>query len=162
MSTEAEQNYELDDRVPMFDDDPGPVPGEEGLHADVLADSMTGFDQIAIGRFFGTTFAELAKDELMLLRALYFVDRKHAGDGTPAADKVAFQAVMTMPIGEVRDAFANEDDGGDPDAVTDVAARDREFAEFVVGTGLSYTVDQFMALTLGQRAAVYTVANKRR
>ena len=36
------------------------------------------------------------------------------------------------------------------------------FANFVIGTGLSYTFEQYLQLTVGQRQAVIHQANRRR
>ena len=43
------------------------------------------------------------------------------------------------------------------------AERDREYGQFVVVTGLAFTPDQFLALTAGQKQAIYDeVAERRR
>lgn len=146
-----------DDRVPDFT--------EELLDANEVAESLTGFDQIAIRQHFRSTFADLAEDKLMLIRVLlYVVLRREDATGRRQGevDKTAFQTVMDMPISEAQDRFAAQDDGVDPEDESAVAERDREFAEFVTATGLSYTVEQYMALTLGQKDALYRAVSKRR
>ena len=42
------------------------------------------------------------------------------------------------------------------------ARRDAAYANFVVGTRLSFTPEQYNALTVGQRAAIIEEANKQR
>lgn len=38
---------------------------------------------------------------------------------------------------------------------------DRAYANFLIGTGLSFTPDQYLGLTIGQRRAIIDEANKR-
>jgi len=139
-------------------------PGPDLLKAEDLVNSLTGFDQIAIRQRFNQRFDELSEDPVMLLRALYFIHlrRENAGTQGGGYDKEAFQQSMGMPMGDLQEKFADADNAADPDDEGAVVERDREFAEFVMASGLSYTVEQFMALTLSQRSAVLDVASRRR
>jgi len=139
-------------------------PAADLLVAEDLVNSLTGFDQIAIRQRFNQRFEELAEDQIMLLRVLYFIHlrRENAGTQGGGYDKEAFQQSMGMPMGDLQEKFADADNAADPDDEGAVVERDREFAEFVMASGLSYTVEQFMALTLSQRSAVLDVASRRR
>lgn len=143
-----------------YDDEVTPAP--DLLDAQALVNTLTGFDEIAIRQRFNERFESIAEDQLMLLRVLYFVHLRRENAGTSGFDKVAFQQAMEMPLGALQEKFADADQASDPDDEGAVVERDREFAEFVVTTGLSYTVEQYMALTLSQRNAVYDVASRRR
>lgn len=125
----------------------------ERLDPQSLARSVDGFEKIAIRQLFRQRFDELAADGAMFMRALLFVIHKRDGQ----ADPDAFRNSMLLPLGAVVARFADES-AEDADAV---AERDRAYANFVVGTGLSFTVDQFMALTVGQRQAIFDEANAR-
>lgn len=121
-----------------------------------VANSVTGYDEIAIQQRFGMTLQDAGQNGSMFVRVLYFVHLKHEGG---LKDSDAHKSVMEMTIGELDEKFdksgASTDD---PDAIED---RDKEWADFVIGTGLSYTVDQFSAMTLQQRAKVIEAANRR-
>ena len=123
-----------------------------------MVDSLTGFDQIAIRQRFNERFDSLAEDPIMLTRGIYFVQLRR--DGEKDAD--AFNQAMTIPFGELQGKFTQSEDAVDPEDESAIVERDREFAEFVMATGLSYTVEQYMSLTLSQRNAVYDVAAKTR
>jgi len=138
------------------------APKPDLLVAEDLVNSLTGFDQIAIRQRFNQRFEELAEDQIMLLRVLYFIHLRRENAGTPGFDKEAFQQAMGIPLGGLQEKFADSDDAADPEDEGAVVERDREFAEFVMASGLSYTVEQFMALTLSQRSAVLDVASRRR
>lgn len=138
---------------------------DEILDIETIAESMDGWDQIAMRKYFNEKFDELAKDGLMFARACLFIHlRRDKSTGVPnsAVDKEAFREAMGMPLGTLQKMIPDEDGGADFEDETAIQERDREFAEFVIGTGLSYTVDQFMALTINQRANAIEVANRRR
>ena len=122
-----------------------------------LSQSVNGFDQIAIRARFHERFDTLAEDPMMLSRALYFVHLRR--EGTKDAD--AFQASMVLSMGDLTDLFESSDDDEFEGDESGTEEADRQFAEFVMGTGLSYTVEQFRALTIAQRGAIVDAANKR-
>lgn len=134
-----------------------PDDAPELLDAESIADSLTGFDEIAIEQAFKAPFTKLGNDEFRLLRALYFVHLRRAAGAT---DKAAWRASMELPMRELRGLFADADNGADPDE--DHGARDRAYAEFVMTSGVPYTVDEYNTLTLAQKNAVYDVARKQR
>lgn len=76
-----------------------------------LANSLTGFDEIAIKKAFGATFASLSPNEkgeggdvFQFLRALVFVHRKREGDN----DITAFNAAQALTTTEATSYFADE------------------------------------------------------
>jgi hypothetical protein len=89
-----------------------------------LADSLTGFDEIAIRKAFGATFASLSPNEkgeggdvFQFLRALVFVHRKREGDN----DITAFNAAQGLTTGEVNSYFAEESaESGKDDSTPEV------------------------------------------
>lgn len=127
------------------------------IDGDALARSITGFDQLAVRTRFRSTIADLAADDMMFARALLFISLMHGG----AKEVDAYQNAMLVSAEGLQARFKGREvtEELDSDAVTE---RDNEFAEFVAGTGLSYTVAEFMELTLQQRAAVIEALNKRR
>lgn len=135
------------------------APAENLIDLTELSQSLTGFDQIAIRQFFHERFDTLMEDPILFMRAMYFVHLTREA-GAKASD--AYRAAMNLPLGEVSKLFETtideDEEFGEPSAVEE---RDRQFAEFVIGTGLSYTLDQFMSLTIQQRAELITAANKR-
>lgn len=128
------------------------------LDADALSKSINGFEQIAIRGVFRERLDQLAADPVMFMRALLFVLAKRDGAG----DGDAYRQVMTLPLDEVVERFKDVDPGDvDPEDEDAIAERDRQYADFVVGIGLSFTVDQYMALTIGQKTALVDAANRR-
>lgn len=76
-----------------------------------LADSLTGFDEIAIKKAFGVPFAALAPNEkgvggdvFQFLRSLVFTHRRREGDN----DTTAYNAAQALTTSEVNDYFADE------------------------------------------------------
>jgi hypothetical protein len=76
-----------------------------------LADSLTGFDEIAIKKAFGVPFASLSPNEkgeggdvFQFLRTLVFIHRKREGDN----DVTAFNAAQALTTAEVNGYFADE------------------------------------------------------
>lgn len=129
----------------------------ELLDADALSKSINGFDQIAIRQMFRERLDQLAADSTMFMRALLFVLAKRDG----ANDGDAYRSVMLLPLDEVVDRFK---DGatGEPEDEDAVAERDRQYADFVTACRLSFTVDQYMSLTLGQKNALLDAAQRMR
>ena len=125
----------------------------ELLDADAIAKSINGFEQIAIRNLFRARLDQIAEDQTMFLRALRFVLAKREG----MRDPDAFTAAMSLTLEEVVDGFdlSAADADEDEDAV---AERDRQYAEFVIGCGLSFTVEQYMGLTIGQKSALLDAA----
>ncbi|MBI4941855.1 MAG: hypothetical protein HY830_14015 [Actinobacteria bacterium] len=129
----------------------------ELIDADVLSKSITGFEQIDIRQTFRERLDSLANDGTMFMRALLFVLEKrggmHSGD--------AYRNVMLLPLEDVVARFKGDDepDEDDEDAV---AERDRQYADFVTACRLSFTVEQYMQLTIGQRAALLDAADRLR
>lgn len=129
----------------------------ELLDADVISKSINGFEQIGIRQTFRERLDSLANDGTMFMRALLFVLAKRDGQ----ADGDAYRNVMLLPLDEVVGRFKGDDepDEEDEDAV---AERDRQYADFVTACRLSFTVDQYMQLTIGQRAALLDAAERLR
>lgn len=67
-------------------------------------DNLTGFDEIAIKKTFNASVDQL--DRIALVRALAFVHKRREG----AKDGEAYKAAMSMPQGELRTYFADEDE----------------------------------------------------
>jgi len=131
----------------------------ELLDADEVSKSINGFDQIAVRQMFRERLDQLAGDAAMFMRALLFVVERRGG----ANDADAFRAVMSLGLSDVYDRFADKE-GPDvePEDESAVAERDREYAEFVTACRLSFTVTQYMDLTLGQKTALLDAANRMR
>jgi hypothetical protein len=128
----------------------------ELLDADALSKSINGFDQIAIRQMFRERLDQVAADSTMFMRALLFVLAKRDG----ANDGDAYRSVMLLPLDEVIGRFKEAD--VDPEDEDAVAERDRQYADFVTACRLSFTVDQYMALTLGQKTALLDAAQRMR
>lgn len=76
-----------------------------------IADSLTGFDEIAIKKAFGVPFSALAPDEkgqggdvFQFLRSLAFTHRRREGDN----DVTAYNAAQGLTTAEVNGYFAEE------------------------------------------------------
>ncbi len=138
------------------DDEPA---ADERPDLDELAESLNGYDQLAIRQMFGITFDQVEEDMVMFMRAMAFVHyRREAGAQGPKNDKEAYRRSMELTMRDLVKVF-RERERADPDAV---AQSDQEYADFIIATGLSYTHAQFMALTVTQRAAIVNAARKRR
>jgi hypothetical protein len=74
------------------------------------AESINGFDEIAIGAHFGMKLASMKEDPYTFLRALVFVDKRRGG----LKDKEAFQEAMEQTIGDLGRYFVAEDGVEDP------------------------------------------------
>lgn len=76
------------------------------LTAEDFFKSITGFDEIAIQKTFGTSFVDLRNDQFRFLRALVFVDLRRDGK----KDAEAYTEVMNLGIGQVDAWFAEAAD----------------------------------------------------
>lgn len=85
-----------------------------------MAESLTGFEEIAIKTHFDSTLDSF-ESGTMLLRALVFVQHTRAGVKTAAAK----EAAMSLPIKALPDQFA-EDDEVTPDEPVTAAGKDDE------------------------------------
>lgn len=74
-----------------------------------VAESLTGFDELAIEKSFGKSLDELKPT--MVGRALVFVVERRAGKTDPEAKSAA----MEMPMGQVNSYFLDEPDDVLPD-----------------------------------------------
>lgn len=79
--------------------------------ANEIIGSFTGFDEIAIEKFFGKDFGRL--NATMTMRSMAFITLRREGQD----DTSAFKACMQMKLSEVRDYLDAEigDDDGDQD-----------------------------------------------
>lgn len=80
------------------------------LTADEFFDSLTGYDEIAIGKAFGD-LESLREKPFTFLRALVFVDLKRQGNRDPEAK----QAALELTIGALGEYFADDEPEVDPD-----------------------------------------------
>jgi hypothetical protein len=127
------------------------------LDSEAMFRGLNGFEQLAIEQHFRTRIAALADDAFMLMRALLFVAARR--DGMNDGD--AFRNTMLLPLDDVTGRFEQPDQGDDPDADPTLREQqDREYADFVVGVGLSFMPDQFRALTIGERGALLAAARR--
>lgn len=84
------------------------------ISAEEMTGSLTGFDEKAIARAFGTSMGELfqGKEPTLMLRALVYVAKKRDGND----DAKAYQLSMEMPLKEVQEYFdETADDDGEPE-----------------------------------------------
>jgi hypothetical protein len=123
-----------------------------------LSRSITGFDQVAVRARFHDRLENLMDDGLMFMRVMYFVHLRRQG----AKDADALNQAMALPLSELTDLFETGDDGEEDSDSVAVEDRDREYAEFIIGTGLKYTMDEYLALTVQQRAYIIDAANRSR
>lgn len=86
-----------------------------------IADSLTGFDEIAIKKAFGAPFATLAPNEngvggdvFQFLRALVFTHRRREGD----SDVAAYNTAQALTTGEINGYFAEESPESGKDSST--------------------------------------------
>ena len=75
----------------------------EKIDPDEFTLSLTGFDEIAIERYWNKPLNEIGG--LSAARALVFIHEKRNGK----ADPDAYQAAMRMPMGDVQDMFEKKD-----------------------------------------------------
>ena len=75
------------------------------ITSDEMLDSLTGFDEVAISKWFGD-IAGLVEGGSMFGRSLVFVMKRREG----ASDADAHGAAMSLTLREVNDYFADEDE----------------------------------------------------
>jgi hypothetical protein len=131
------------------------TPEDDKIVAEALANSLTGFDQLAIQKYFGLRFDQIGEDPTMFLRALWFITLRRAPAKPKDAD--AYREAMNIAISDLTAKFEN---GADLDESAEEAA-DEGFADFVIGTGLNYTFAQYMELSVSQRAKLIAAASRR-
>lgn len=87
------------------------------MSAGEMAESLNGFDEIAITKSFGISIGEIRKQEaLTFLRALVFVDQRRKG----LKDPEAYEFAMLLTVGKLPHYFADEADEPMPEEpVTD-------------------------------------------
>lgn len=71
----------------------------EKINAIKMSRSLTGFDEIAIKKLFGSSFEKL--EGMFAGRSLWFIKLRREG----VSDKDAFKAAMDVTIGELEDVF---------------------------------------------------------
>ena len=77
-----------------------------------ITESLTGFDELAIAKFFGMEWMALGETRpTALSRALIFVHKRREG----AKDADAYQQAMSLTLGETTEYFADDADEMDPD-----------------------------------------------
>lgn len=81
------------------------------LTAEETTNSLTGWEEIAIGKMFGARLTEL--DGTDVIRALVFITRRRHlianGRTVAEADKIAHESAMGLRIGELDAQFAADD-----------------------------------------------------
>ena len=77
-----------------------------------LAESLNGFDEIAVQRSFGFSIDDFENQGTLGIRALVFVEFRREGDN----DKTAYQRAMDLTMRELIDRYPEmaEDDVPDP------------------------------------------------
>ncbi len=81
------------------------------VSAGTLFLTLTGFDEIAISRAFGSPIEELRPRPFMFLRACAFVHQRRGG----AKDAVAHKTVMDLSVQALGDYFPDDPDELDDD-----------------------------------------------
>jgi hypothetical protein len=124
---------------------------EEKINAEEKIRSLNGFEEIAIAKAFGDRIEKLSETEMV--RAIVFTLAIREGSERNAA----FQYAMKMSWGELQDLCqpCNE---LEPDEQEEF---DTQYADFVIGTRMSWLPDQYRELTIGQRIAIIEAANRR-
>lgn len=112
--------------------------------------SLNGFEEIAVEKAFGQRIERLPETECV--RAVIFT--MLIREGTDRRD--AHTQAMTKTMGEVQALILPE---GDLDP-GEQEIRDVEYADFVLGTGMSWLPDQYRQLTAGQRIAMVDAAKR--
>lgn len=88
----------------------------ERLSANALAETLNGFDEIAISKAFGEDISELRSKPFSFLRALIFIEQKRNG----SKDAIAYKAAMEVRTVELDEYFPDDPEEVDPDEpVTD-------------------------------------------
>lgn len=88
------------------------TPPKTEMSVTEFADTLTGFDEIAIEKCLGIDpYQDGERKPVMLMRALVFVDRRRQGD----ADAQAREFALNLRASDVTDYFAAEADEPMPD-----------------------------------------------
>lgn len=123
----------------------------EKINLQDMSESLNGFDEIAIRQRFRMGISDMQNDAFTYMRALWFVHVRRT-DGLK--DPEAYNAAMDLSIKELGERFDLSGSVADAEEPSVVKERDELFANFVVGTGLSYTFTEYMTLTVQQREAI--------
>jgi hypothetical protein len=113
--------------------------------------SLDGFEEIAIAKMFGNRVEKLSETEMV--RAVVFTLAIREG----SERNTAFQYAMKTPLGELHDLCLPRS-GLEPGEQEEF---DTQYADFVIGTRMSWLPDQYRELTIGQRIAIIEAANRR-
>lgn len=77
------------------------------ITAEEMANSLTGYDELAISKHFGGEVGDLAEHrQTTFIRALVFVDFTRQGKGAPEAKKAA----MDLTLGQCNSYFSEVED----------------------------------------------------
>lgn len=112
--------------------------------------SLNGFEEIGIEKHFGARIEKLPETDCV--RAVIFTLKLREG----IDKRDAYQQAMGTTMGEVQALVLPE---GDLDP-GEQEIRDVEYADFVMGTGMSWLPDQYRKLTAGQRIAMIDAAKR--
>ncbi len=136
---------------------PADTAGEPALiDFEEVTRSINGFDEIAVSNLFGMRFAKM--EDTTAARAVLFVSlRRNQGFD----DKAAYREAMNLGLADLEARFQMST-GAEVLSPSAQAERDQEYAQFVVVTGLSFTPQQFLELTAGQKQAIYDETTERR
>lgn len=131
-------------------------PPEEKINVEEFSRSLNGFDDVAISGAFGKRFAHM--EDFETGRALLFVwlRREHG-----MKDREARASAMAATVGDLEGMFSFTSSSEGILTESEQAERDREYGEFIIGAGVSFTWEQYAALTAGQRSAIIEAANSR-
>jgi hypothetical protein len=92
---------------------PAPAPEPEKPTADEVLESLTGYDELAIEKAFGSDVESIMSSGkgLVYLRALVFAQELHGGAKHDEAKKTA----LTLTVKDLNGRFRDDTDGDDPD-----------------------------------------------
>lgn len=81
-----------------------------------MSESLTGYDEIAISRSFDglNPYTDAERNPITVQRALVFVHQRRGGKSDPEAR----EAAMAMPLRQIMDYFATDDEVDPTDPVT--------------------------------------------
>lgn len=104
MTTSAPDSTPADSGGTSVDQGTGEPPTMEEF-----AESLTGYDEIAIAKYFGAEVGDLPGTRFV--RAMAFVGNRRQG----LTDRDAYEAVMSATLKQVTEAFADDPDDALPD-----------------------------------------------
>lgn len=82
------------------------------VDANEFIETLTGFDEIAIEKHFGSRWGTLAEQNpTMLLRALVFIEFRREGQSDPDA----YKAALSLTLREAQDRFPDAEEEFTPD-----------------------------------------------